>query len=313
MGYTLVPVEADVSIDMEFFTNGDYEELPDGWCDFNGPAQEYTALARYIQHEEGTPIAKDITRSMFTLGGSIRSCLLKTCKAHKSPVVFRNVHAAGKFVFAGLSHWASRRLRATLNELGHVVKDRRDAARRLMHRPMSQSEGFLTFDVKDFFMSGDAESLVEDVLVSFTGREKATIGTCALPASVQSICCFSKFPGRVWKVVKGTGMGLQHSGDLSDLALANRMERWAINNCFAHGITSTSGFEMTFCASTKNLAKAYAFYQAIKERAGYFKLLVSGGGRGSIGWLELTLFRRSGSIACKPKFKDIFNYTPLFL
>jgi len=39
----------------------------------------------------------------------------------------------------------------------------------------------------------------------------------------------SHLPWRRWKVLKGSGMGLVHSGDLADIVLYNIMEWWALD------------------------------------------------------------------------------------
>eukprot|EP00959_Pyramimonas_sp_CCMP1952_P425034 8902688-Pyramimonas_sp.AAC.1 len=99
---------------------------------------------------------------MHVPGASITALLQKRCKTHKQPVTFRALHTQPKYSFAGLSRWVSRVLRRYLDTIPWIVRDARDAARRLRTRAFPRNMRWAKVDLKEFFMSGTAEELARD-------------------------------------------------------------------------------------------------------------------------------------------------------
>lgn len=95
---------------------------------------------------------------------------------------------------------------------------------------LEEDDVFVKADIKDYFMSGEPSVLVENANSMFTGAKKSLMidisNLLVENQFVQSDC----FPGRLWYVVKGTGMGLSHSGEFADAAFYTVAERaWAVN------------------------------------------------------------------------------------
>ena len=83
----------------------------------------------------------------------------------------------------------------------------------------------------------------------------------------------NKFPDRIWKVCKGSGMGLLHSGDLADLAYYNRAERnWATCpvTMKMYGIAKIWSFRDDILVLASERLKTHTYGRGMINRAGYF-------------------------------------------
>ena len=78
-----------------------------------------------------------------------------------------------------------------------------------------------------------------------------------------------------YKVSRGSGMGLVHSGELSDLIFHNRVE---------HDLESTKSLchikwyfryrdDILFCSRRHHRQQRLEFFQMVKQRAGYYKVI----------------------------------------
>ena len=71
-------------------------------------------------------------------------------------------------------------------------------------------------------VSGNKDDLIADALETFDGDEKEAVEGEALYLLLGEQWIMSnEFPDQIWKVRKGSGMGLPHSGDVADLAYYN--------------------------------------------------------------------------------------------
>ena len=212
-------------VDAGFLEKREYEEVAD-WIQFDSIANSYCGLARDIEKWEGRPVASEIIRSLRTPGASIRAKLVKTCKTHKpeGEITFRNIHGSSNYALAGLAHWVRKVLKEKLDEFPHLVRDSKEAVRKCMAVRTEPSDRICTADIREFFMSGTEEELIQDVTRWFSDPLK-TLLQRALSLLLSSQYVESHhFPGRLWRVVLGSGMGLPHSGEVADLAFLSRAE-----------------------------------------------------------------------------------------
>ena len=150
--------------------------------------------------------------------GKLIASLQTLIKSHKAPgeVTFRAVHSMPSFCGEGLCRWLVGYLRGRLAGLQHLARDSRDIVNlfgTLDHCPEMRLS---KFDVKDFYLQG---SHVQIQQAAVSGAEPA------MKPVLEEVLWYlldgqfvrSRFlPGRLWKVKKGTGIGLLHSGELTD-------------------------------------------------------------------------------------------------
>ena len=110
--------------------------------------------------EDNSSLSSSLANSTWGPKAEIPSKLVLTCKSLKHLVQFRNVHAAPSSWWAGLSVWLARTLEEELNGMQHVLRDSTQLAEQLWDEVLEPGERFMRIDIKEFFMSGDAETLV---------------------------------------------------------------------------------------------------------------------------------------------------------
>eukprot|EP00973_Karenia_brevis_P006469 880771-Karenia_brevis.AAC.1 len=225
-----------------------------------------------------------------------------TVKRHKQPgsIKVRNIHASSGYSLLGLSQWVSFELRSTLKKLKHILKDSFDLAQRLDGITLPTCSAYcVQIDVADFFLSGTADEIEKDIMTLFDpSSPKYPIFRDALRLLLTHQ--FVRLPDfampdarhHVYQVVKGTGMGLPHSGEVSDAALYARMERGLLNESTyqIHGILHYFRFkdDILLICSQRGAPGTQGFFQIMKQRAGYYKLTCDNVGR-NVRFLELNI------------------------
>jgi hypothetical protein len=140
-----------------------------------------------------------------------------TCKDHEDPVEHRNLHAAARRSYSGLSMLAKSLLTPILESQHHIVKDARQLAQRL-----SQIQGnmLLRSGLKSFFTSGSALQLGTDVSLLFTHSKPKmrTMTETLLFLLSNQFVISNELSARLWQSIVGTGMGLKHSSEVANSA-----------------------------------------------------------------------------------------------
>jgi hypothetical protein len=164
-------------------------------------------------------------------------------KTHKpaGEVSFRPVHATPNYSMMGLAMWLVLILRKKMNDprFSFLLSDSLQFVRGISSMIPTGKSFFMKMDLKDFFMSGTSDELKNDVIAIFDPANEGYLrglvsGTIDLLLSSQYVSA-PCFPGRLWRVVRGAGMGLIFAGDMCDMALATRAElEWAA--CFGRPI-----------------------------------------------------------------------------
>lgn len=104
----------------------------------------------------------------------------------------------------------------------HIVKDAFELKQRLQHVHVPDGSLLYRIDMKSFFMSGEPIELARTVSACFNNaaqRDAMLDGILFLLTHQYIVSDREQHSGRLWQVVKGTGMGLQHSSELANLAL----------------------------------------------------------------------------------------------
>ena len=202
----------------------------------------------YVNHDTATRIHANLSKRWATaleapglaskLGSSIAckstlsySILELTCKTHKSPVEFRNLHASTMWRYGALSKFLANFLQCDLNRQAHILKDSRSLVHALSKLEPLPQHKFAKFDVKHFYMTGTSTELGELASKSYTNHDDPPLRDL-----VQETILFllehqqvlDKSSNSLVKVTRGSGMGLPHSGAIAESALLNGGEQNAL-------------------------------------------------------------------------------------
>jgi len=97
-------------------------------------------------------------------GNSVFCSLDCTIKTHKSAgeVVPRLLHKAPSHSWAPAMRWVAQSLRKAMCKYTHIVRDTRHLLELLANKCFAPEDRLMKVDVKDFFMSGQHEQLLDD-------------------------------------------------------------------------------------------------------------------------------------------------------
>ena len=320
-GFALVTKKSASSIHESILESKLYKEVHIG-----APKDQYwlnqlDEIAFAVQKLEHEPrLASNILR--WKRVGSLCSRLITTCKTHKpkGEVSFRNVHSSLAPAMGGLSTWIAYQFRAELEKLDHLVKDSRELVQKLSKLEATSNCYFMKLDIKDFFMSGNPVNLTDDASKLLPrGARKALVSrallhilSCQFVTSKQQ-----ELQGRVWQVQQGTGMGLKHSGETADAALAVKSEiNYACKRAVmeAHNILAFFRFrdDVLLIASDKNnrsLTRKYV--KRYIELSDYFRVLCEEVSSTKITMLDIEVSIRGNKFITAPTWKPTSLGIPL--
>ncbi len=201
------------------------EHLP-----FSSITRQYKQIAsRIARHHSDPTIFRQIVSSANS--GLALSLLGLTCKTHKhaGAVSFRCIHRGLSPCFEGLSRWVVSIITPLLKR-EWILRDSRHFADTV--KLVRVSEGFKQagFDLKDFYLSGDPNPVAKIVASNFSEPLRSLLhdGIYFLLDNqyVISLSC-----GSAYKCMKGSGIGLLHSGHLSSVLFATSVEIPFFNQC----------------------------------------------------------------------------------
>ena len=173
----------------------------------------------------------------------------------------------------------------------------------------------MKIDVKHFFLSGSLVQLVKDCQCRQTWPgEKGKLMEDILYFLLDSQFIKSDIIDGIWQVKMGTGMGLKHSGELTDWIFYNAIEKeWNINEHVVnhHHILQQWRFRDDILVLAGDRQKAKEFFWGMKARSQYFALEVETFSSRSVVYLE-TFTRKDGDrFRISPHFKPTNLGIPL--
>jgi hypothetical protein len=310
-GCTLVTAEDLRQVHMSILTSKSYE-THGLYIDTNILIRQHNMIAYEIEKVEGERgLQRGICRSVQTEGATLESVLQTTCKTHKpaGKVVHRNVHNSQSYMFKGLGVWMARTLRQHIAHASHLLRDSEDFLEKLSSIDGHSTNWILRADVSDFFMSGPTYDLVEDTLEGIGRDRRGKITRTALTFLLEHQYITSPwFPGDTFHVVEGSGMGHIFSGEVADVALYNKAEKyWACRSSIQniHGINSYLRFKDDLIIFGRTRNDLVTFAEGLQQRAGYFKIKIEEivDKSSSCQFLDLEIFFSHGRWKARPYIK----------
>ena len=189
----------------------------------------------------------------------------------------------------------------------HLLRDSHQLAFELQGQRLDPDDRMMRVDIKDFFMSGDAESLVVDACSIIPGGDlRAVAERVAFFLLRNQLIRSDLLPNRCWRVIKGSGMGLKHSSALCDAALFAKCERpFILNKAAAQffGIKYYRRFKDDMFAIVSNPGKAGAWLHCVRKRCkGTFLFTCESCSRVAVTMLALKVLRGPlGTVLTEPR------------
>lgn len=224
-GFTIVKKDELKKMILEKFESEKYEEVSTLSTSLTMMKDEYVSLCRRIARLEGAPReAVRMGSSALVPAARFDTVFQATLKTHKpqGQVRIRPIHAGSRHTAAGVSMWLSDQLQSVLNELPHFVIDSNAFCQRVQRlRGLGPEFRMVRVDLKDFFLSGTPEQLATHCGEAFevgSERRRAIEDAIVWLCREQFVTC-KLWENRRWRVCRGSGMGLRHSGAFADMAL----------------------------------------------------------------------------------------------
>jgi len=286
------------------------QHLQQQYFKFCRQAGEYDDCERQGQH---------LKRSALQPSASMVSSLVLFGKSHKpnGKISFRDVHTAPGYAFAGLSLWIAEEFRSVLRSLPHIVPSSAHFVRKLDGITLGTFDRMLRIAIRHFYLSGTPDQLTENACNILPGGPRAQFTGKVLRwlLEEQYLRC-TDLPQHIWRVVKGSGQGLPHSGPVANSAFYSAVEKNLVSNrsiMDAHGMSSYFRFEddiflvsrRSAGPATDGSANARNFLQMMRHRAaGLFEIQLEQSSCTSVTMLAVEVFRTaSGALGTRPKLK----------
>ena len=156
------------------------------------------------------------------------SNLITKIKSHKpdGEVGVRNIHASSMNKREGLSRWVSRELQGPLTGHTWFLTSSAQLFANIKTVTAEDSDYFVKLDVRDFYMTGTPSELKDSIKVLFPPGTRCRLLCEAVEYLLSSEYVVSNLvPGRVFRVVRGSGMGHRHSRCIADCSFFALGER----------------------------------------------------------------------------------------
>jgi len=206
------------------------------------------------------------------------STLSLKIKSHKDPgeIECRPIHMSVSSPFAPGMRFIQQHLRSYISQFPHVLRDSKDLCQKLSRRRFSPGVYMVRCDVKDFFLSGSAKDILRDVELGFADWQYKDAALALLKMLLDNQ--YVKLRGgrdSLWRCIRGTGMGLLLSGEVSDATLLNKLE---LNFLLAPKVRAFFGIEAYFRFKDDMILfldsklRFHGLMAAIQKRAEYYRI-----------------------------------------
>ena len=251
-------------------------------------------------------------------GSSAFTAKLKgTMKTHKHEVTMRPVHAQPVSPMASGMQFNRFLPGRQLKKLDHLVRDSKKFASKVSTTVVSLSALFVEHDLKDYYLSGTCDELANISAQILPMDEQLTYKKVCRTIIDNQFIDSDFFPGRVWKVRRGCGMGMLASGEIADSVFYILTERDFLLNCECRdrfGIHFYFRFrgDLWMCLEDKGPENRFQMMNEIKRHSQFFEVKCMAVSRAISSFLDIHIEKGDGGrILTGVHFKDTSIYQPL--
>ena len=312
-GFALVTVSDFNAIEEQVMSRTSY--LPVRPCDV--PTRQNlcaaaSAASRVESYMDWPGAAKTLNRSLYR--GSFLASIGLQVKTHKPPgsVGIRNLHRSPLYPLEGLARWLTSVLQDAI-PTAHFLRDSIQAKQRLHGLQVPTGSKIALCDLKDFFMSGDCMSLLADCTSALSGALKVLASEVLCLLLDSQYVTIQSNPECIFKVIEGSGMGLLFSGAVSNLAFYQRVEKHLTTSSalVSHGVLSYQRYHDDIVCVYRCAQLFIRFFQQMRHRAGYFKVLCTEVSSKQVRYLDLNIAIVRNRVEISPAlYKPIIPLAP---
>ena len=321
-GYCVVLKEFVRSAHTDILSKPWYEEIDfniASW--YNIFCAEYRKLAGFVADKTGlASLRSQICRTLVDCTAkNLPRKLALTVKTHKPPglVSCRNLHVGGQQPFSGLSAWVGTVLKTEiLVHAQHLVTNSSQLVQFFRTAKFDRPVKFVKLDIREFFMKGTEEDFSRGVkLLPATLQEP--VGKSISFLLRHQFVSSDVFPGRTWRVVSGSGMGLVHSSELCDFDFFAAAEHRFVTNprvLQKFGIFNYFRFRddiLLLCDAQSN--ECGRFLSILRTKAQYVQIQMESFSFQCIQMLDLNLRCFSDGTVFRIGFEPFFKPTSLLV
>ena len=271
----------------------------------------YGIIAKGIGELQGKRIQSAVLSSQWSEGATPICQITLLCKTTKSPgeVTFRCVHSGVSNMWTGLSAWLAHHLRVKIEmKLPNLLRDTKEFVDDLRHLHWQDGIRMIKMDIKEFYMSGNpcflshaCSELFCNEIVDFQQLVAKAVDWLCRKQYVQS----EFLPDLTYRVTRGSGMGLLHSGEVSDAGFWIAAERWLLTTSVRQWCSITYGrrFRDDIFAITSNFPRFKHVFRWLRSRAALegYKLLTEDVSQNKITFLAVDVVVINGGFMTKPR------------
>ena len=255
-GYAFIPLDVLDEVESNSLKAPLYAPVACNLINWMSLRRSYQRIASRVAHTTGT-------KSLFTsiVGsaskGLVCALLGLTCKSHKDQgaVVMRTIHRGLQPCFQGLSKWVVSILHPILD----VPWTRQDTAhftQAVKTCVVDADSKSGCFDLKDFYLSGEAFDIAHDVSCYFSGALKSIVFD-AIFFLLDNQYVITNRLASLYKCTRGSGIGLLHAGHLTSAHFILKVELPLLKNdmsgCRENGVRHYSRYHDDICCITDNV------------------------------------------------------------
>jgi len=301
-GYVLIHRTKVQSFEQLAFSPKFYRPVVMACINLDSLRAQCGSIARRIQALEDAPGLAAILSSSLHL--NMVAMLGYTVKTHKAQgmIVPRTLHKSYAPAFDGLSRWLTQKLDPVVQAIPHLMKDSFAfrAALKSISFTIPTTARMAVIDIKDFFLSGSPVDLSNDVSTSFSGSEADMIKETSFTLLDNQFVAASSLEC-AYRCYCGSGIGLRHSPNISNLAFFNAVETKVLPRFYRMGVLLYLRYFDDIFILFDARDSMYNSCRFFKERSSYFTLKVDSVSATQVGILDLNISIVDGSFQVQPK------------
>ena len=234
-GYCLISIDDLRVLQLELLQCAWYDEIDPSFVSSqmwkNSYVPIYRRFAAEISKIDDRVTTGGLCHSLTGGPNRMRSYMIHTVKTHKpaGSVRLRPVHSSSNHAFGGIMSWIALVLNDSLKKFSHIIGSSDEFVEHWRRFKPSKDMVFLHWDIKDFFMQGTPEFLVKHASLILPRHYRDVFRKSLLFILKNQFVSSRLFPGRLWRVKTGSGMGLKCSSAVAEAAFLHAVELMGVS------------------------------------------------------------------------------------
>jgi len=311
-GFGVLSAKRFVEENAKILNNGDYVQIYRDAIPWNQLQKQILCVARSAAKTLDDKSVFGYIMKPWNMVHNPIGCMLKlTMKTHKPEIKFRNIHSSIGNRLSGLSGFVCKALGDDLKMLKHLLKDSVELAEQLRHVTVSEGDFFVKLDVDHFFMTGSAEFHAKLCKEFSPLVRKGVIFDAVLTLLEHQYVETPVWPEKIFQVTNGSGMGLSHSGEVSDCSFYQVCEQKLLHRLDEFEIKMYRRFKDDVFIIALSRPKFREFFRLYKAFSQPFAITCESVSKHECEMLELVISKHAGKLQVSQRVKKTALSVPL--